>query len=237
MELLRGDGPPLRVGHRGAPVFAAENTLESLAAAADAGVDAVEVDVVGLTDGRVVLAHSLRELAPNAATLDAALELVATRGIGIQIDVKGRGHEREIAAAVARYGLIEHAFVSSFSLATLRAVAAAEPLLRRSVTYPDDRYGLSDRRLVRPVIGPSLAALRSLLPARLPRWLRAVGASAATLHWTVVSETVLRRCHALGAAVYAWTVDDRDAVERLSKLGVDGIITNDPRVFASLSST
>jgi glycerophosphoryl diester phosphodiesterase len=237
MELLRGDGPVVRVGHRGAPVLAPENSLESLAAAADAGVDIVEVDVIGLSDGRVVLAHSHEELAEDAPTLDDALELVAARGIGIQLDVKEHGHERKIAAAVARYGLLERAFASSFSHATLRAFAEAEPRLRRSVTYPEDRYSLSGRALTRPFIAPSLKALRSVLPARLPRWLRQTSASAATLHWLVVSAAAIRACHAAGAAVYAWTVDDVDEVERLGALGVDGIITNDPRVFAPASTT
>lgn len=237
MELLRGEGPVVRVGHRGAPVFAPENSLESLGAAADAGVDVVEVDVVGLSDGSVVLAHSHEELAADPPTLDEALELVAARGIGIQLDLKGRGHEPEVAAAVRRYGLLDRAFASSFSLASLHALAEAEPHLRRSVTYPEDRYALSERPLVKPFVAPTLAALRSVLPARLPRWLRQTGASAATLHWYVVTAAAVRCCHSLGAAVYAWTVDDAKDVERLTALGVDGIITNDPRVFAPLSSS
>lgn len=234
MRLLRNDGPVVRVGHRGAPALAPENTLASLAAAADAGVDVVEVDVVRLVDGTVVLAHSVAELSPDAPTLEAALELVATRGIGIQLDVKGRGHERDVAAAVQRYGLLDRAFVSSFSLRSLRALAEAEPRLARSFTYPDDRLRLSDRRLAKPLFRPGLAALRRTLPARLPRWLRRVGASGATLHWTVVSPEVVSRCHALGVAVYAWTVDEPELAAHLDRLGIDGIITNDPRILASL---
>jgi glycerophosphoryl diester phosphodiesterase len=30
-----------------------------------------------------------------------------------------------------------------------------------------------------------------------------------------------------------WTVDDARMIERLSAMGVDGIITNDPRLFSS----
>lgn len=232
MRLLRGDGTVVKVGHRGAPLVARENTLAAIVAAADLGVDAVEVDVVALPDGSVVLGHSLHELAPEAPTLAETLELARELGVGLQLDVKGRGHEREIASAVVRHGLLEQTFVSSFSRTSLRVLADAEPRLRRSFTYPDDRHGLSERRLVRPLVSPALAGMRRALPARLPRWLRGVGASAATLHWTFVSSLVVRRCHALGIAVYAWTVDDADAARALDGLGIDGIITNDPGIFA-----
>jgi glycerophosphoryl diester phosphodiesterase len=85
--------------------------------------------------------------------------------------------------------------------------------------------------MIRPVVKPGLAGLRRVLPLRLPRWLRRVGASAATLNTTVVSAAAIRSCHALGVAVYVWTVDDPALAERLSSLGADGIITNDPRIF------
>jgi len=32
--------------------------------------------------------------------------------------------------------------------------------------------------------------------------------------------------------VYVWTVNSGDLVRRLDALGVDGVITDDPRVFA-----
>ena len=233
MELLRGDGPVVRVGHRGAPVLAPENTLASIAAAADLGVDAVEIDVIGRADGTVALAHSHDALGrDDEASLDDALALVAERGIGVQLDLKATGHERAVADAVRRHGLLSRSFASTASATSLLALAAAEPSLRRALTYPDDRYGLSGNRLVQPVVKPSLAGLRRVLPLRLPRWLRRVGASAATLNWTVVSAAAIRGCHALGVAVYVWTVDDPVLAERLNRLGADGIITNDPRIFA-----
>jgi glycerophosphoryl diester phosphodiesterase len=238
VELLRGDGPVVRVGHRGAPVLAPENTLASLAAAAELGVDAVEIDIMARRDGTLVLAHSHEHLdGADVPTLDDALAFAVERGLGVQLDLKGTGHERAVAAAVRRHGLLERSFASTASTASLLALAAAEPGLRRALTYPDDRYGLTGSRLLRPAVRPSLAALSRALPARLPRWLRRVGASAATLNWTVVSAAAIRRCHALGVAVYVWTVDDPELAQRLGDLGADGIITNDPRIFArSLNS-
>ena len=58
MRLLRGDGPPIRVGHRGAALLAPENTLRSFEAALAAGAEEIEFDVLDLQDGSLVLAHS-----------------------------------------------------------------------------------------------------------------------------------------------------------------------------------
>ena len=41
----------------------------------------------------------------------------------------------------------------------------------------------------------------------------------------------MKSVHAAGGQVYVWTVDDAAHIARLSELGVDGVITNDPRLF------
>ena len=38
-----------------------------------------------------------------------------------------------------------------------------------------------------------------------------------------------------GAEIYAWTVNDHRALTRLAGLGVDGVVTSDPRLFALAS--
>lgn len=230
MELLRGAGAPLCVGHRGAPALAPANTLESIRAAAACGVDAVELDVIE-HGGRLVLCHSAAELVAETPALDDALALVRELGVGVQLDVKGRGREEDAAAAVARHGLLESALASSFSAASLLALAHAEPRLRRAYTYPQDRHGLSARKAVQPFVAPALAALRRTLPRRLPRLLRRVGAAAATLHWSVVSPLAVATCHAAGIAVWAWTVNEAELARELDALGCDAIITDDPRIL------
>jgi glycerophosphoryl diester phosphodiesterase len=84
-----------------------------------------------------------------------------------------------------------------------------------------------------PVVWGVLQALRRSLPRRIGALLEAAGATAATLHWSVVSRAAVERCHARGAAVIAWTVDEPAVLARLDALGVDGVVTNDPRIFDS----
>jgi glycerophosphoryl diester phosphodiesterase len=218
------------IGHRGAAALAPENTLAAIEAGARAGVDYVELDVLGREDGTLVLAHG-PELPPGAPTLDEALALAAELAVRVQLDVKLDGLALGCVEALRRHDLVDRSFVSSWSLPILRTFAAVEPRLPRSFTYPEDRHNVTGRRVLRPAVRPGLAVLRALLPRRLPRRLRAAGASAATLNWAVVSPAAVAACHAAGAKVYVWTVNERALANSLVETGIDGIITDDPRIL------
>jgi glycerophosphoryl diester phosphodiesterase len=230
-ELLRGARDVVRVGHRGAAALAPENSLAAIEVAAAHGVDAVELDVLRGRDGALVLGHD-PDPAADAPALDDALALAARLGLAVQLDVKVRGIEAELADAVRGHDLLERSFVSSYSFEILAALARAEPALPLAYTYPEDKLGVSGSRILRPVVRPALAGMRALLPHRLPRRLQAAGARAATLNWSVVSPEVVAVCHGLGVAVYVWTVNDRALATRLLAAGADGIITDDPRILA-----
>ncbi len=167
--------------------------------------------------------------------LGDALELAARLGLAVQLDVKHPGTEAGAVDALRRAGLLERSFVSSFSLPVLRALAALEPELPRSFTYPEDRLGLSERLLLRPAVQVGLLTMRALLPRRLPRLLHEAGAQAATLNVAVVTPAAVAACHAAGAAVLAWTVNDAARAKTLLESGIDGIIGDDPRILAPLA--
>ncbi|MEX0674849.1 MAG: glycerophosphodiester phosphodiesterase [Gaiellaceae bacterium] len=220
----------IRIGHRGAAALAPENTLASIEAAIQAGVDMVEVDVVLLPDGTLVLAHDPPGGPGNLPTLDEALAFVAGRGVDVMLDVKGPGYERPLVDAVRQAGLVERTLVSSCYPETVRLLGRLEPGLRRGLTYPFDRLGINSRRFLRPAVRAALGTFRATLPWRIGRLLARADASVATLNYTVISAAVVRRCHARGAQVLAWTVDDPAVAARLAALGVDGIISDDPRI-------
>jgi glycerophosphoryl diester phosphodiesterase len=213
IDLRRGDGRPLLIGHRGAAALAPPNSLDALRVAVEAGVDGVEVDVLRSRSGRLVLAHG-PEVPDVSPSLDEALALVAELGVFVQLDVKLTGAASEIAAAVGSAGLGERAFASSFSQQALLELRRAAPELPRAYTYPER---------------PQSKLLRGLLPRRLPAWLDAVGAAGAVLKQTVTTPAVVRACHEHGAAVLVWTVNDPGIAVSLAEMGVDAIITDDPR--------
>jgi len=232
MELRRGERGALRIGHRGLAALAPENSLEAIEAAAVHGLDAVELDVLRTGDGRLVLAHG-PEAPPGATALDDGLALAARLGLAVQLDVKVAGVEEGALASLRRHDLLDRCFVSSFSLPILAAFAAVAPAVPRSFTYPEDRLGVSGSRLLSPAVAGGLAAMRALLPRRLPGWLHAADADAVTLNTAVVSARAVAVCHDLGAAVLVWTVNDPALALILVETGADGIISDDPGTFLS----
>jgi glycerophosphoryl diester phosphodiesterase len=236
VRLLRGDGPLIRVGHRGAAALAPENTLPSFEAALAYGVDAIEFDVLDLDAGPLVIAHSREEARPGRPTLDEALDFLAGRNVGLHVDLKLTTRLEEVVEALGRHGVAERTVVSSFHLPTLRVVAACAPHVRIGFTYPEDRYGVSKRRALRPAVRLGTLALRRAVVARVPAMLARAGAEALMLQHAVVSAGAVARAHAAGAAVWAWTVDDPVELARLEAAGVDAVITNDPRLFSAVAT-
>jgi glycerophosphoryl diester phosphodiesterase len=224
---LRREGRPLRVGHRGAPALAPENTIASLEAAIDRGVDLVEMDVVADRDG-LRLAHGIDRVTAHSPSLAAALELVAGREVGAILDLKSVRIEGEVVTLLRDHGLTERAVVASFHPESLRAVKELEPGLTTGISYPYDRAGIAGRPAFQPLIRAGLAGLRQTLPARIGRLLERARADAALLHHSLLTRRVVERCHARNAAVLAWTIEDEQALARALAAGVDGVIANDP---------
>jgi glycerophosphoryl diester phosphodiesterase len=259
VELRRPRGPVARVGHRGAAALAPENTLRSLELAVELGCDMLEFDVLALSDGTLVLAHSnrlrevshgaargrvrrrslaaLRGVAPELPTFDETLAFLGERfpQTALQIDLKQRGVEEGVVAALRRHGVAERSWISGFDAASLRHVASLAPELPRSYTLPSDRLGISRRGPLAPLVRRVVASIGAGLPRRLPSLLQRASAAAATLHYSVASPEAIHAAHEVGAAVYVWTVDDAELAQRLVRAGADGIITNDPRIFSRLN--
>jgi glycerophosphoryl diester phosphodiesterase len=251
-ELRRGERF-LRIGHRGGSALAPENTLAAFRRALEVGVDFLEFDVLDLVDGTLVLAHSddllevshgratghvrglrleeLREVVPQLPTFEDALGFLASVEVGLHADVKCERHGHEVAAAIRRYGLVDRAVASSFSWRALHDLRETEPRLAVGLTYPEDRHGLTRRRLLAPLVPPAVRLLGRALPRRLPRWLGSTGANVAMLHHGVLSQAAVDRCHAAGAAVWVWTVNEAELLSQVVALGVDGVVSDDPRLF------
>ncbi|MFL5921630.1 MAG: glycerophosphodiester phosphodiesterase [Gaiellaceae bacterium] len=231
IDLGRRDGRLLRIGHRGAGALAPENSLEAIALAVELGCDLVEFDVHAIGDALVVVHDRPQAAQQELPSLDDVLEFLRGSGAGVHLDLKAHGAEPAVAAALRRHGLVDRTVVSSFRAATLRALHIAEPALRLGKTYPQDRTGLTKRPIFHPPARAIVRALKRTLPRRIGGLLRAAHATAAVLYWEVLTTAVVARCHALGAPVLAWTVDDPELVPWLDRLGVDGVVTNDPRIF------
>jgi glycerophosphoryl diester phosphodiesterase len=85
---------------------------------------------------------------------------------------------------------------------------------------------------------PALAALqaaRMALPARAAHAIRDRSCDALMAHWRLVTPRLASSVSAAGGELYVWTVDEIPRLRALEALGVTGVITNDPRLFAALA--
>ena len=223
-----------RVGHKGADLIAPGNTFESFEAALSHGVDMIEFDVLRLPDGRLVLAHDYHDAdSRQPVTLDEGLDHFAGEAyadVELDVDLKLPGYEREVVEGLAARGLGERSLISTTYPDSLDLIGELAPGLRRGWSVPRARRDYTNSAL-KPLVLPVLAYMRSSLPGRAARMIRAGRCEAVMCHWRLVSRALVEAVHAVGGQVYVWTVDDADHIERLSALGVDGVITNDPRLF------
>jgi glycerophosphoryl diester phosphodiesterase len=209
---------------------APDNSRESLLAAVAAGADLVEFDV----SRGLVLAHD--EGAPGLS-LSEALALLEPHGVGLHIDVKQPGYEATVLDAVDAHGLRDRVLVSSALGSVLRTVAAIAPDVPRAIGYPNDRYRVSRFDWPAAVTKAGAAALRSVMPARIPLLLRSARADVLALHHALCSRAAIDAAHRRGAPVLAWTVNDPELVRVLAGRGVDAIVSDDPQTaLATLSA-
>ncbi len=233
LELRRAGRRPLVIGHRGAKAVAPENTLASLRAAVEAGVDLVEFDVApGL-----LLGHDPDAVSGDALSLDDALEFLRRADVGAHLDLKRPGYEAEALSAVRRHGLEGRTIVSTAFAASARRVRRLAPALPVAIGYPRDRYGVSRLAWPDPLTRAGAAALRQAMPLRIPLLLWAARADVLALHHTLCSSAAVATSHRLGAAVVGWTANDPAAVERLTRAGVDALVSDDPQVVVRTLAT
>ena len=225
-----------RIGHKGADHIAPGNTTASFDAALAAGVDMIEFDVLRTADGRLVLAHDLEDSRrPQVLTLEEGLDHLVTdayAGIELDVDLKRAGYEREVIEALRARGLVERTLISTMEEESLPVVRALEPAVRLGWSVPKMRRNPLSNPLTKPIALLFAYEYRRRLAGRVAAKLRAGEIDAVMAHYAVVDRRLVRVVKQAGGELYVWTVDDRARIERLERLGVTGIISNDPRLFS-----
>lgn len=240
---------PVRLyAHRGAAAELPENTLPAFERALELGADALEMDVHATRDGVLVVSHDPdgRRMAGVARAFAEArwdevrtwdvgrgfsdpaggrpfagrpfrvpsLEEVirAFPGVPLNVDLKAPVADAAVAL-VRRLGAEAQVCLASFQAATLRRV--------RALGYAGPT-SLASAEVARMLALPLLLQRGRLRPR----------AQAAQLPVRLATPFVIARCRALGLRVEYWTVNDPNTARRLLALGVDGIMTDDPRAIA-----
>jgi glycerophosphoryl diester phosphodiesterase len=208
---------PLLLGHRGARAVKSipENTLASFDRALADGCDGFEFDVRRTGDGTAVVCHdpaaagieiaraSVSQL-PQLPQLEDVLARYQDRAF-VDIELKVPGLERITLGWLRKYPLRHGFVVSSFLPEVLRDLYAADA---------DIPLGL---------ICEGRAELRrwSQLPIQY-----------VMLHYRLLDSTLIRQLRGAGKKILVWTVNAPAEMRRFAEAGVDGIISDDPKVLS-----
>lgn len=233
------------IGHRGAAAVCPENTLPSFNLARDVGACMIELDVQQSANGELVVFHdeTLDRLCGEALAIGAlSWDELATKVVGewqgtplimprltdvftslrrslfYNLELKTNvvrypGIEERLVRLVREHTITERVLISSFQVESLRAVRAQDQELALGLLVGLEqgaRLGSADALIK----GAQALECFSLHPDfRLLR----------------LYPELVDRCHNVGLRIFPWTVDHPHVWETLVlKLGVDGIMTNDP---------
>lgn len=233
------------------------NTRESFDAALGAGVDMIEFDVLpappsdwrsisvaaaerrAYPDDRLVLAHDWSDASRRVPqSLEEGLDHLASAAftkVELDLDLKLPGYELRVLDALRSRRLLERTLISSQYRSSLQLIRHNEPAVRLGWSVPKLRRDPFRHRATLPFTLPRLAAFRAALPARAAAAIRSGACDALMAHWRLVTPRLVRAITAVGGELYVWTVDELPLIRSLDALGVTGVISNDPRLFAALA--
>jgi glycerophosphoryl diester phosphodiesterase len=242
MTSRRHPGALRRVGHKGADHIAPGNTFDSFGAALSHGVDMIEFDVLPERadgSGELLLAHDWDDADRRTPhTLDEGLAHFAAAdydGIELIVDLKTSGYEERVVAALTAYGLTGRVLISTTEDRSLALLRRRHPHLALSWSLPRMRRNPLENPLIALPALCVLTYVRRALPGVAANRIRRGEIDALTAHWRLVTPSLADAVRRAGGELYAWTVDDTQRIERLERMGVTGVISNDPRLFDPLS--
>ncbi|OLD41522.1 MAG: hypothetical protein AUI83_20765 [Armatimonadetes bacterium 13_1_40CM_3_65_7] len=220
----------LVIAHRGASAAAPENTLAAFRLAADLGADAVELDVRRTVDGQLVVIHdaSVDRTTDGtgrvaALTLDQLRRFDAGRKFGppfrgeripllskvfealggrllVDVEVKAAGVEAALLDLIKKMQMVDSVLISSFDAQVVAHVRDLAPEMPAG--------------LLQSAADP-YAAVSVRATAYLPEV-------------TALTADVVASCRSHGLRVITWTVRTEEEARQALRVGVDGIIADDP---------
>jgi glycerophosphoryl diester phosphodiesterase len=211
------------------------NTPESFDAAVEHGVDMVELDVLRAKEGRLIVAHDYEDaIRRRPMDLTECLDLFTAPPLAeveIDCDLKLAGREAELAGAIEGRGLLDRAMVSTQEIESLLKLRQLEPDLRLGWTYPRTKRDWTQYGWAQPALRAGIATLRRRYPGLLAKRAPELGVQAVWVYHPLITPKAVEVAQEIGVEIYAWTVDDAARMKELIEMGVDGICSNDPRLF------
>ncbi|MFD0717445.1 glycerophosphodiester phosphodiesterase [Paenibacillus sp. GCM10027626] len=214
------------------------NTLASFLEGIQSGADIVEVDALVCKGGTVVLMHddvsllrqnTYEELNQPAvrrqlgaayeeyelAALHQVLQASAPLGTKLNIDLKSSESVEPVIRLIWQYGAEKRAFITGwYSAAIPQRHPDIQVMINTSIQLADVQLE-GNREYAK----------------RLCQDARRSGYTGLNMRYDTCYPEIVSEAHAAGLAVWAYTVDERQAMEKLIHMGVDAITTRKPELL------
>jgi glycerophosphoryl diester phosphodiesterase len=214
---------PRVIAHRGASGYEYENSRAAFRRAVILDADGIELDVHSTRDGGIVVHHdpeipgvgAIAQLSLAEARqarirngeplplLTEILDLVGTREVWVEVKSLPAAFDQQLLDALDGGPSPERYGVHSFDHRIVDRLGEARPSLRRGI--------LLTAYLKDPV-----------------SVMRAVGATTLWQEWQLVDQDLVNNVHDAGGELIAWTVNELGDLDRMVRLGVDGLCGNYP---------
>ncbi len=250
--------PTRNLAHRGGGVAAPEATLPAFRAAVEAGADVLEFDVRLTADGKLVVIHdeTVDRTTDGAGRVDAmTLEALRNWNAGHHFRApSGVRPYRDSPVPTPTLAEVFDAHPGRRMVIEMKVPETVEPLCneitargRETITLVAafERDSLEAFRVRCPRV-PTVASLTEGLVFLAFSRLRLSGLLRPAAKALLVPERVgpirvvnpglLEAARQLGLPVIIWTVNEREDMERLLDLGVEGILTDDPEALSAVLS-
>ena len=228
----------LKIGHRGAAGLVPENTKAAFEKALELGLDMVELDIQLTKDNQIVVIH------------DYDLQRVA----GMNSKVK------ELTLAQLREIDIGSYFASEFSEQRMMTLKEVINLLRNElminieIKMLDEKVNILINKLKQllkeenfkdQVVVSSFnhcylqkfdsefktAILINSHPVDPVAMIEKANANGIHPNYNLLTKGFIKQVQQAGYFLNTWTVNNKDEISQLKQLGVDGIVTDDPRLL------
>lgn len=218
----------LRIAHRGASGYAPENSLEAFKRALELNASIVEFDVHSTRDDEIVVMHdkdimrttdgrglikefSLKEIKKftlsNGEPIPTSREVFhVLKGKCIcKIHIKSKFIEDKIIEMVKENNMENSVIITSRILSVLRNIKKNHPRIKVEALF-------NKRFFANGVINKTKKAAADIVAP----------------HYSITTRKLVEEAHKNGLEVHVWTVNNRRMIERLKRIGVDGISSDYP---------
>jgi glycerophosphoryl diester phosphodiesterase len=214
---------PSVIAHRGASGYEYENSRAAFRRAVMLDADGIELDVHATRDGGIVVHHDpdIPGLGPIAQLslaearqvrirngellplLAEVLELVGSRDVWVEVKGLPQEHDARLLSILDAGPAPDRYAIHSFDHRIVHRLGKLRPGLRRGI-------------LLSAYVRDPVAVMR------------AAGATTLWQEWQQVDQQLVHQVHDSGGSVIAWTVNELGDLDRMVRLGVDGLCGNYP---------